>query len=102
MIRRPPRSTLFPYTTLFRSRVETLAGTVVWLGMLVLALILAATALTVVFATRAAMAGGRHLIETDRESTRFESRQANISLVLFSSKKPLARLRAVTIDAALI
>src|SRR2546422_2459193 len=25
MIRRPPRSTLFPYTTLFRSRVELLA-----------------------------------------------------------------------------
>src|SRR2546423_2415948 len=25
MIRRPPRSTLFPYTTLFRSRVPTLA-----------------------------------------------------------------------------
>src|SRR2546430_11458504 len=24
MIRRPPRSTLFPYTTLFRSRLETL------------------------------------------------------------------------------
>src|SRR2546430_13311986 len=26
MIRRPPRSTLFPYTTLFRSRLEDLAG----------------------------------------------------------------------------
>src|SRR3712207_6990253 len=26
MIRRPPRSTLFPYTTLFRSRVERRAG----------------------------------------------------------------------------
>src|SRR2546430_9866836 len=26
MIRRPPRSTLFPYTTLFRSRRETLGG----------------------------------------------------------------------------
>src|SRR2546421_8043058 len=26
MIRRPPRSTLFPYTTLFRSSVEKLAG----------------------------------------------------------------------------
>src|SRR3712207_7979735 len=26
MIRRPPRSTLFPYTTLFRSRVRTRAG----------------------------------------------------------------------------
>src|SRR3712207_8644600 len=27
MIRRPPRSTLFPYTTLFRSRVHTKEGT---------------------------------------------------------------------------
>src|SRR3712207_8907906 len=27
MIRRPPRSTLFPYTTLFRSRVRPLPGT---------------------------------------------------------------------------
>src|SRR2546430_746709 len=27
MIRRPPRSTLFPYTTLFRSQVEKIAGT---------------------------------------------------------------------------
>src|SRR3989449_10788717 len=26
MIRRPPRSTLFPYTTLFRSRVDRIAG----------------------------------------------------------------------------
>src|SRR3712207_8581688 len=26
MIRRPPRSTLFPYTTLFRSRTGTVAG----------------------------------------------------------------------------
>src|SRR5256885_9969195 len=28
MIRRPPRSTLFPYTTLFRSEIERLAGVV--------------------------------------------------------------------------
>src|SRR3712207_8802662 len=27
MIRRPPRSTLFPYTTLFRSRLASLTGT---------------------------------------------------------------------------
>src|SRR5438128_7655574 len=26
MIRRPPRSTLFPYTTLFRSKILTLGG----------------------------------------------------------------------------
>src|SRR2546430_12186244 len=30
MIRRPPRSTLFPYTTLFRSRA------IIWIGRLVL------------------------------------------------------------------
>src|SRR2546422_2800512 len=30
MIRRPPRSTLFPYTTLFRSRKGTAATIVTW------------------------------------------------------------------------
>src|SRR5256885_8778010 len=32
MIRPPPRSTLFPYTTLFRSRVRADEGTVLRLG----------------------------------------------------------------------
>src|SRR2546430_10032323 len=32
MIRRPPRSTLFPYTTLFRSLTVTLTDTAVTLG----------------------------------------------------------------------
>src|SRR2546427_4355789 len=36
MIRRPPRSTLFPYTTLFRSRAdplrELLFGHIEWIG----------------------------------------------------------------------
>src|SRR3712207_8561471 len=32
MIRRPPRSTLFPYTTLFRSEVTTKSGLMVGLG----------------------------------------------------------------------
>src|SRR5690349_24136326 len=36
MIRRPPRSTLFPYTTLFRSVAETLAGySGAWIGTVV-------------------------------------------------------------------
>src|SRR2546429_9678806 len=30
MIRRPPRSTLFPYTTLFRSSSQTPAGATSW------------------------------------------------------------------------
>src|SRR5256885_11602025 len=33
MIRRPPRSTLFPYTTLFRSSVETPLGDFFGLGL---------------------------------------------------------------------
>src|SRR5258708_21479403 len=32
MIRRPPRSTLFPYTTLFRSQAWTLASTILGAG----------------------------------------------------------------------
>src|SRR3989442_8468897 len=32
MIRRPPRSTLFPYTTLFRSGIEVVGGVVFALG----------------------------------------------------------------------
>src|SRR3712207_7467808 len=32
MIRRPPRSTLFPYTTLFRSRLSTDVGCVLLTG----------------------------------------------------------------------
>src|SRR3712207_7089322 len=35
MIRRPPRSTLFPYTTLFRSILDAVGGTTVtsWSGL---------------------------------------------------------------------
>src|SRR5256886_15572143 len=52
MIRRPPRSTLFPYTTLFRSiavnslRLRLLAGAVIWI---LLALVVAGTLLTALF-----------------------------------------------------
>src|SRR3712207_6957371 len=41
MIRRPPRSTLFPYTTLFRSSTDlALAGLELWLGLLLFRLLL--------------------------------------------------------------
>src|SRR5260221_9911803 len=33
MIRRPPRSTLFPYTTLFRSVIACEAETQIWVGI---------------------------------------------------------------------
>src|SRR3712207_7914991 len=78
MIRRPPRSTLFPYTTLFRSQ-KTMA-------IITLAL-LSSNHLTefavptwVVFA--AALAIG-----LDRKSTRLNSSHANISYAVFCLKK---------------
>src|SRR3712207_7752119 len=75
MIRRPPRSTLFPYTTLFRSvgqRDELAAEdlpVVVEVGD--------------VTGPRAAAGGGRE----DRKSTRLNSSHANISYAVFCLKK---------------
>src|SRR2546427_7957728 len=68
MIRRPPRSTLFPYTTLFRSRV--VAGLVCGeLGFLL-------------EDDEARSASGR-----DRKSTRLNSSHSQISYAVFCLKK---------------
>src|SRR2546426_3703419 len=42
MIRRPPRSTLFPYTTLFRSRFVTLSAAAGIIGPILFAIIVIA------------------------------------------------------------
>src|SRR3712207_8730693 len=83
MIRRPPRSTLFPYTTLFRSSLYLLknngalyavhrkTGRVQWkrkLGSL-------------------AAASPAYAHNTDRKSTRLNSSHANISYAVFCLKK---------------
>src|SRR3712207_9005498 len=93
MIRRPPRSTLFPYTTLFRSLV-VLLGT---LGFAAVerhgshALTYAYFALqlplgAVIFA--GSMQGGTFLLLViDRKSTRLNSSHANISYAVFCLKK---------------
>src|SRR2546429_1269445 len=66
MIRRPPRSTLFPYTTLFRSAaagaaVAGYAGRVIWHGLVAQRL--------------------------DRKSTRLNSSHGYISYAVFCLKK---------------
>src|SRR3712207_7606790 len=91
MIRRPPRSTLFPYTTLFRSQL----------------LALLAPGGFDLFGVAAAVFGGgdvasefgRHIGELldkvrdegvriqDRKSTRLNSSHANISYAVFCLKK---------------
>src|SRR3712207_8014064 len=90
MIRRPPRSTLFPYTTLFRS-VQRLAHVAAPLrppGVAQGGAELAGDQLGK--AVLKALAG-------DRKSTRLNSSHANISYAVFCLKKklhtPLLRVR---------
>src|SRR5256885_7683122 len=72
MIRRPPRSTLFPYTTLFRS-VLTHADVVAGMEL----------GATLAHDDRA----GRDQFTTDRKSTRLNSSHLVISYAVFCLKK---------------
>src|SRR3712207_7048177 len=78
MIRRPPRSTLFPYTTLFRSQPgESFRGLVLQLR--------GRTGLT---QRELAERIGVHVTSIrDRKSTRLNSSHANISYAVFCLKK---------------
>src|SRR3712207_8115059 len=85
MIRRPPRSTLFPYTTLFRSRQHFATGIMsylaspFWLFQLIvgIALVLQTTYIRPEYFAR----------DLDRKSTRLNSSHANISYAVFCLKK---------------
>src|SRR2546430_8610543 len=67
MIRRPPRSTLFPYTTLFRSPEN---GFPMWM-----------------VSRRQCASWTRVTIELDRKSTRLNSSHSQISYAVFCLKK---------------
>src|SRR3712207_7483725 len=94
MIRRPPRSTLFPYTTLFRSRScgqEVLEDAVTSLDFTDPCFVEAGEALQGLldtepfnpgYLTTPAQEGA-----TDRKSTRLNSSHANISYAVFCLKK---------------
>src|SRR5690349_22059069 len=71
MIRRPPRSTLFPYTTLFRSPPAKPASTLRWRRIL----------------TRDADIAA---LTADRKSTRLNSSHVEISYAVFCLKKKKA------------
>src|SRR3712207_8729493 len=102
MIRRPPRSTLFPYTTLFRSRAST--------GHDVIGFLFSTNALRLLRPTDALPNDRRARLETlvacdrvalaqppldparmqIRKSTRLNSSHANISYAVFCLKKKTA------------
>src|SRR3712207_7534557 len=93
MIRRPPRSTLFPYTTLFRSAVHVrrVAEDVDDLeGRRLLALdpVLVDAVDQAHRVVDGELAGQREaVVEVDRKSTRLNSSHANISYAVFCLKK---------------
>src|SRR3712207_7161283 len=94
MIRRPPRSTLFPYTTLFRSGLPLrVAGDVghfrevVFAGPRLLAPADPPVAGQEVGGDQLGWGGRQHRGGGDRKSTRLNSSHANISYAVFCLKK---------------
>src|SRR3712207_8938100 len=88
MIRRPPRSTLFPYTTLFRSAVVAAGTCATYGGIHAMAgnptgCMGLADYLGWDFRSHA----GIPIVNVDRKSTRLNSRHANISYAVFCFKK---------------
>src|SRR5256885_13187601 len=83
MIRRPPRSTLFPYTTLFRSAITV--GAAVYNGLKVVDKKLEEVKLVASGAGAAALACLELLV--DRMSTRLNSSHLVISYAVFCLKK---------------
>src|SRR3712207_7490002 len=84
MIRRPPRSTLFPYTTLFRSRTGPLGRFGVRVGFTF------EVDACPVCGTKLLAECGRcrqPILFPDRKSTRLNSSHANISYAVFCLKK---------------
>src|SRR3712207_8209158 len=86
MIRRPPRSTLFPYTTLFRSGREA-QGRRRGLCEVVLVMIDDPVDIPSPLAGEGREGGRAEGTARDRKSTRLNSSHANISYAVFCLKK---------------
>src|SRR3712207_6920180 len=101
MIRRPPRSTLFPYTTLFRSHAgvvgavspqhfadERAGGAGVVVGVVD---VLGVRRIGALLADELDVERPRVAVVVDRKSTRLNSSHANISYAVFCLKKKKER-----------
>src|SRR6266481_2036625 len=88
MIRRPPRSTLFPYTTLFRSQSRHLRPDPFFYHLFIDAL------------ERLRL----ERVDRDRKSTRLNSSHSSISYAVFclKQKKPQQRSRVFLLDQAAV
>src|SRR3712207_7154685 len=96
MIRRPPRSTLFPYTTLFRSQHVGRVNEVTWSKV-------QASASTIADTQAYALLQLDALAEklerkSDRKSTRLNSSHANISYAVFCLKKKKKIIKQILLN----
>src|SRR2546430_11457197 len=101
MIRRPPRSTLFPYTTLFRSYLELFGQTAAAVGeLLAQRLVLSGVPTDADAELEAAIA---QLLQLggllDRKSTRLNSSHSQISYAVFCLKKKKNTEHGSTVDS---
>src|SRR3712207_7761910 len=100
MIRRPPRSTLFPYTTLFRSpkKKHRAVNREARCRLLLVCAEKAAPAVRPNGRLRAVTFGTvRGLFKRDRKSTRLNSSHANISYAVFCLKKKKKNIYTIQI-----
>src|SRR2546430_12550536 len=98
MIRRPPRSTLFPYTTLFRSS----GGAAVLLTpgeFEVEDVTISRDAHSVIYSSNQDDIDRRHLWR-DRKSTRLNSSHSQISYAVFCLKQKKTDMHKAVIDSA--
>src|SRR5438094_2700923 len=84
MLRPPPRSTLFPYTTLFRSGPPLVHAS---LGMSATALATATAAILATEIVSLATVLALLVVSLDRKSTRLNSSHRTISYAVFCLKK---------------
>src|SRR3712207_6961404 len=84
MIRRPPRSTLFPYTTLFRSGIHDQRAVAAAGGGHAAD---SAVKQSAAAGLQVGLAGEAEHLLLDRKSTRLNSSHANISYAVFCLKK---------------
>src|SRR5689334_24121640 len=91
MIRRPPRSTLFPYTTLFRSKIGAADFSDTDQELIELLAAHAAIAIT----NARLNERSRELSTLDRKSTRLNSSHSSISYAVFCLKKKKKKTQTV-------
>src|SRR2546430_9020537 len=87
MIRRPPRSTLFPYTTLFRSSCQKGADLAPGLIKALLGVDVEIVHADTESNADVARTRAERLVQEDRKSTRLNSSHSQISYAVFCLKK---------------